>query len=54
MKNKRSRRLVVLVLLIAGGLLMWFAPEVPAGIVLLAAGALLEVAGIMIERRAGT
>jgi hypothetical protein len=53
MKNKRSRWLLVIALLIAGGLLMWLAPEVPTGIALLAAGILLEIAGITIERRAG-
>jgi hypothetical protein len=52
-KNKLARRLLVLVLLVAGGLLMWLAPEVPAGIALLVAGVALEIAGITLERRAG-
>jgi len=51
-KNKRSRRLLVIALLVAGGLLMWLAPEAPAGIALLVAGVVLEIAGITLERRA--
>ena len=52
-KNKRARRLLVLALLVGGGLLMWFAPEVSAGVALLIAGLVLEIAGITLERRAG-
>jgi hypothetical protein len=62
-KNKLSRRLLVLALLIAGGLLMWLAPErlaseglapeAQAGIALLVAGVVLELVGITLERRAG-
>jgi hypothetical protein len=50
MKNKRSRRLIVLALLAAGGLLMWLAPATPVGLVLLGAGILVEIAGIALER----
>lgn len=52
-KNKRARRLLVLALLVGGGLLMWLAPEVSAGVALLIAGLVLEIAGITLERRAG-
>ena len=51
-KNKRMRRSIGLVLVIAGGLLMWLAPEeAGVGVVLLAAGVLLEIVGITLERR---
>jgi hypothetical protein len=53
MKTKRSRRLIVLALLAGGGLLMWLAPAAPAGLVLLGAGILVEIAGITLERRDG-
>ncbi len=52
-KNKRVRRGIGLVLVVAGGLLMWFAPEVGAGVFLLAAGVLLEIVGIALEQRDG-
>lgn len=52
-RNKRLRRILGLTLVIAGGLLMWLAPEVMAGIVLLVAGVALEIAGITLERRNG-
>jgi hypothetical protein len=50
-KNKRARRAVGGVLIVAGGCLMWLAPEVLAGVILLAAGIGLEVIGIMLEHR---
>lgn len=52
-KNKRSRRVVALALVVVGGLLIWLAPETAPGIVLLVAGVILEIAGIALERRAG-
>ena len=53
-KNKRVRRGVGLALVIAGGLLMWLAPEeAGVGVFLLAAGVLLEIVGIALERRDG-
>jgi len=52
LKNRRLRRSVGLALVIAGGILMWLAPEVEVGIALLAAGVLLEIIGIALERRA--
>lgn len=52
------RRTIGAVLLIAGGLLMWFAPEPAftavsgAGLGLLLAGIVLELIGIAVERQA--
>ena len=51
-KHKRSRRLLAIALVVAGGLLMWLAPEATAGVVLLAVGVVLEIAGIALERHA--
>jgi len=54
-KNKRLRRGIGLALVIVGGLLMWFAPEeAGVGVFLLAAGVLLEIVGIALERRDGS
>ncbi|HSN42316.1 MAG TPA: hypothetical protein VLT92_19255 [Burkholderiales bacterium] len=52
-KNKRVRRGIGLALVVAGGLLMWLAPEADVGIILLAAGVLLELVGIALEQRDG-
>jgi hypothetical protein len=52
-RNKRLRRIAGITLVIAGGLLMWLAPEVMVGVVLLAAGVALEIAGITFDRRNG-
>ena len=53
-RNKRLRRATGAVLVVAGGVLIWLAPEVMAGVVLLAAGIALEIAGIALERRDDT
>lgn len=50
-KNKRLRRFTGLALMTGGGLMLWLAPEVGVGIVLLVAGVLLEIVGITLERR---
>jgi len=50
-KNKRVRRVVGGVAVVAGACLMWLAPEVPVGIVLLAAGIGLEIIGLVLEHR---
>lgn len=50
-RNKTLRRAIGLSLVVLGALLMWLAPEVIAGIVLLAAGVILEIIGITLERR---
>ena len=53
-KNKRLRRGIGLTLVLVGGLLMWLAPEeAGVGVFLLAAGVLLEIVGIALERRDG-
>ena len=57
LKRKRTRRIVGATLVVAGGLLMWFAPEATfgtrsgAGLLLLAAGIVLEIVGVTLERR---
>lgn len=50
-KNKRLRRIAGLALMVGGGLLLWLAPETGVGIVLLAAGVVVEIVGITLERR---
>lgn len=52
-RNKRLRRGTAIALLIAGGLLMWLAPQTAVGVALLALGILLEVVGIALEHRGG-
>jgi uncharacterized membrane protein YidH (DUF202 family) len=49
-RKRRSRRIVGAVLVVTGVLLMWLAPESPAGIALLAAGVGLEAIGLHLER----
>lgn len=50
-RNRRIRRAVAIALLVAGGLLMWLAPQTLAGAVLLALGIALEAIGVAVERR---
>ncbi|HEX6004922.1 MAG TPA: hypothetical protein VFZ14_13100 [Burkholderiales bacterium] len=45
------RRATGFALIVLGGLAMWLAPEVTAGIALLAAAVALEVTGIALEKR---
>lgn len=55
MKRYRTvRRTVGVVLVVAGGVLMWLAPEARVGLTLLVAGILLEIAGIALEHRDGS
>lgn len=55
LKRRMLRRTVGALLLIGGGLLMWFAPEAAfgafsiSGLVLMLAGIVLEIAGIALE-----
>lgn len=55
LKRRKLRRTAGALLLIAGGLLMWFAPEAAfgarsiSGLLLMLAGIVLEVAGIALE-----
>ena len=51
-KNTRTRRLVAAIMVVMGALLMLFAPEVWAGLLLLILGAILEVAGIALAHKA--
>ncbi len=54
MIGKRTfRRIIGALLAAAGALLMWLAPESPAGLVLLGAGIGLEIIGLRLERKAG-
>jgi hypothetical protein len=52
LRNRLLRRFVGGLCVVAGGLLMWLAPNaVVVGIVLFAAGVALEIAGIALEHR---
>ena len=48
-KNKRLRRSIGITLMVAGGLLMWLAPDVRVGVLFLAAGIVIELVGIGLE-----
>jgi hypothetical protein len=48
-KNNRLRHFVDATLMVAGGLLMWFAPEVGVGVLLLVTGIVIELVGIWFE-----
>jgi len=48
-KHKGLRRALGAVLVGVGAVLMWLAPEVWSGVVLLAAGIAIEIAGIALE-----
>jgi hypothetical protein len=50
-KNKQLRRLFGAVLVVAGGLLLWLAPNAHVGIVLFASGIVIELVGIGLERK---
>ena len=52
LKNTRSRRALAVALIVLGGVLMYLAPEIWAGVAVLVLGVLVEFAGIMLERRA--
>ncbi len=52
LKKRRLRRVTALLLVGLGGLLMYLAPGDGAGVVLLASGIILELAGIVLERKA--
>jgi drug/metabolite transporter (DMT)-like permease len=52
-KHRGLRRALGAVLVGVGAVLMWLAPEVWSGVVLLVAGVALEVAGIALEHRNG-
>ena len=50
--KQRSRRVLAIFLVILGGMLMILAPEIWAGLVVLALGVIIELAGITLERKA--
>ena len=52
-RHKGLRRALGAALIALGAVLMWFAPEVWSGVVLLVAGIALEIAGIALEHRNG-
>ena len=51
LSKQRSRRVLAVILIVLGGVLMYLAPEMWLGVVLLVLGVALEVAGIALERR---
>jgi drug/metabolite transporter (DMT)-like permease len=52
LKKRRMRRVLALFLVVFGGVLIFLAPEVWVGVLLLVLGAAVELAGIALERRA--
>lgn len=50
--KQRSRRVLAIFLVVLGGVLMILAPEIWAGLVVLALGVIIELAGITLERKA--
>jgi hypothetical protein len=52
MPGKRSRRILAGFLVGLGGLFLFLAPEMWAGLLLLALGVVIELAGIALERKA--
>lgn len=51
LKNPRTRRSLAVALVVAGGALMILAPQVRAGVIMLALGVVIEVVGITLEHR---
>ena len=51
MRNRRSRRVLALFLVVLGGVLIYLAPEVWGGLAVLALAVLIELAGIALERK---
>lgn len=52
LRRRRSRRVLALFLVVLGGVLMYLAPEMWAGLVVLALGVVIELAGIALEHKA--
>jgi hypothetical protein len=50
-RKRVPRRVAGAILVVAGGLAMWLAPESRTGAVLLAAGIALELIGLRLEHR---
>ncbi len=52
LKKRRTRRVLALSLVVLGGVLMFLAPPIWAGLVVLAVGVAVELAGIALEHQA--
>jgi len=52
LRQRRSRRVLAIFLVVLGGLLMYLAPEVWGGLAVLALGVAVELVGIALERKA--
>lgn len=50
--KRRSRRVLAIFLVVLGGVLLFLAPEMWFGLVLLALGVVIELAGIALEHKA--
>lgn len=51
LRKRRPRRVLAGFLVVLGGVLMFFAPEMWLGLVLLALGVVIELTGIALERK---
>ena len=51
-KNPRTRRAIAVIMMVLGAILMFLAPEVWQGALLLALGVVLELFGIALEHKA--
>lgn len=51
LRKRRSRRVLAMFLVLLGGALMYLAPEVWGGLLVLALGVVVELVGIALERR---
>jgi hypothetical protein len=52
LKKPRTRRAIAVIMMVLGAILMFLAPEVWQGALLLAAGIALELFGIALEHKA--
>jgi hypothetical protein len=52
LKNPNTRRAIAVIMMVLGAILMFLAPEVWQGALLLALGVALELIGIALEHRA--
>jgi hypothetical protein len=52
LSKRRSRRVLAVFLVVLGGLMMYLAPEVWGGLLLLSLGVAVELVGIALERKA--
>lgn len=52
LRKQRSRRVLAAILVVLGGVLMFMAPAIWAGLIVLALGVVIELAGIALERQA--